>query len=804
MKDIIFKTLMLKGEAGSTLVSMEKTGHAGTTDTYTITFDDGSTTDIHVENLSSVESIELTSQTDTEDTYTATLADGSTQSFSVLNHNADIEAISEELAAGLSMITEALEDQSALLNARMDTFTSLPSGSTAGDAELADIRVGVDGKIYGSAGSAVRGQITGVNADISDIGTHTINLFDLSANGIKDGYTMYSNGSEGTNADAFITDFIDVTNISSIFLYPEQDIYARAVLYNSKDASDIESVTTIADYHRISNPNNAPYLRIAANIHQKENLCVSAEETSAYVPYGYEKCATKKEFAQAEQDLSDLKDIVGTKYETFGTEIDFSDYASTATNATVRFSAKKSGNAGYLKKISLKVSGSGLAKIYIGTYIGTKYTYLGSFDISLSSGVNTLINGVDFNYPDELPANTVIGLGSSAVSLYYLSGETSLSITSSSAVETVTANTNAYGVSINAEIALKTDLDEIEQDILDLQTPKDVFLQAKIASFTDDSLLINALTAIKKNLNLAFFGTVSAFNDLEIGFKGNSTKYDRIIISDLDVVVANVNSANVHTYQHGLTIENNIAVLIEMKIDETADVTIMSNGEIWKQNVSWYRMISVVSPYAEVSSSTALTDCIMTMNCADYNKRVFAYGDSYFNYAPERWIYYANEYGFVDNMLLDAYAGEASAAAVSALAEDIKHGKPKYILWTLGMNDSSDSTSYAANWKAGIDAVLEYCEQIHAVPVLATVPTVATNGTVTRNNEKKNEWIRSSGYRYIDFAKAVGAGADGVWYDGMLEPIGSGVTERVHPTEKGAKALFMQACVDFPEMMVTN
>lgn len=61
---------------------------------------------------------------------------------------------------------------------RIDNLAKLQEGSTTGDAELIDIRVGADGKTYDSAGEAVRGQVGSLSEDLAKSEIVFLNLFD--------------------------------------------------------------------------------------------------------------------------------------------------------------------------------------------------------------------------------------------------------------------------------------------------------------------------------------------------------------------------------------------------------------------------------------------------------------------------------------------------------------------------------------------------------------------------------------------------------------------------------------------------
>lgn len=298
---------------------------------------------------------------------------------------------------------------------------------------------------------------------------------------------------------------------------------------------------------------------------------------------------------------------------------------------------------------------------------------------------------------------------------------------------------------------------------------------------------------IKKNERIMFSANITSFSSVEIGMRRYSanTKVNRISIDTNNIVVYPYTGSGV-SYPHGLTIQNNIQVIMETTSLYGVKITLVSNGVRFQVETQWNRRYLDYA-FAESINST-LTECVLSWSCTDFDKDIWMFGDSYFGYT-DKWFYYFHQAGYDNNVLMDAYPGEDSSTSLASLKNLLKIGKPQRIIWCLGMNDGGDDSTYPSTaWMNGITELLTICAENNIEAILATIPTVPTV-----NNERKNYYVRNVfGKQYIDFANAVGAQANGTWFDGMLS------TDGVHPTDAGAKALYMAVVTDAPQVMISK
>lgn len=311
------------------------------------------------------------------------------------------------------------------------------------------------------------------------------------------------------------------------------------------------------------------------------------------------------------------------------------------------------------------------------------------------------------------------------------------------------------------------------------------------------------LTSPKNNLRkgerIVFKGNISASDSIRIGLSfstavgTDSNQMNTFRIDGTNISYYARSTSTPVTVAHGLTIENTIQIIWEMTATASVKFTLVSNGNMFTHEFTNFTRQTIGKPFV-LSDGTVLTDCKLTWTCNDIDKSIWMFGDSYFTYSEARWTYYLHQYGYDNNCLLDGFPGEGGVNGRVSFGNLLQYGTPKFAVWCLGMNDTTDSESApATNWVTSRDYFLQYCTQNNITPIFGTIPTVPSI-----NHEQKNAWIRSSGYRYIDFAKAVGASASGEWYSGMLS------SDNVHPTPQGARSLFARVLLDLPEIMVGN
>lgn len=165
----------------------------------------------------------------------------------------------EKIEAYTNHITTKQNTKIAALHTRMSEFTSLKDGSTTGDAELIDARIGADGTKYPSAGDAMRGQVVQLiykkdfiikNKELTEV-NNTINI-DLPLNR-KPKKVEITNGSDSAGYYSFNIYNNDVTTF----------LLGQNVLINANETKVFEI------------PNIKGTSLLCVNTNQRENSKIS-------------------------------------------------------------------------------------------------------------------------------------------------------------------------------------------------------------------------------------------------------------------------------------------------------------------------------------------------------------------------------------------------------------------------------------------------------------------------------------------------------------------------------------------------
>lgn len=91
----------------------------------------------------------------------------------------------------------------AAQTARIDNIVALEQGSTTGDAELQDIRVGEDGTTYNTAGTSVRAQIGDLKSHLSEVDVMTVQMAEVT--GFTEGGYINTAGEIGSTVSMTVT-----------------------------------------------------------------------------------------------------------------------------------------------------------------------------------------------------------------------------------------------------------------------------------------------------------------------------------------------------------------------------------------------------------------------------------------------------------------------------------------------------------------------------------------------------------------------------------------------------------------------
>lgn len=257
---------------------------------------------------------------------------------------AEVEKLSSQLD------TKVSESDLEVERKRIDNFTRLAEGSTTGDAELIDARVGADSILYNNVGDAIRNQL---DEKLEKYIKTLVNYTEILSNGIGSDKSLVSGLKRQKYSIDIGTEYLLVGNIVTD---KSVDIMAQSTSGSNSGIIDETRVAKTSDgLQKIKFTAQYPY------------LFVTCSNENDFKLYKIDKrITTKEEVIEAvsnSKTINDLKNRNNLTVELLNNDINFTtekEIESTATNTSTI-----SKNGTYISEGSLKIFPTTPGKYYV-------------------------------------------------------------------------------------------------------------------------------------------------------------------------------------------------------------------------------------------------------------------------------------------------------------------------------------------------------------------------------------------------------------------------------------------------------
>lgn len=324
---------------------------------------------------------------------------------------------------------------------------------------------------------------------------------------------------------------------------------------------------------------------------------------------------------------------------------------------------------------------------------------------------------------------------------------------------------------------------EIIKDITNAKTPKYDNIYKDILS--DGGEL--ELTEIPDSKN--YYGIGCVFNTQQMGTIKIYKSQNDYCRGEINIDATNItefgNGGEETIIPHGLTITDGLVVsIVKGTINTSITLTNTAGEKVTKQLSKWIGCRGGIIKFISISGT--YTNITLSHSGTWMDKDTWIFGNSYTDLWPSKC--YANG---GSNFYLDGYSGRSAQGGYDSLLLALKYGKPKRIVWMLGMNNPDTEIAVNESWNNIFNELKKLCAIMNIQLIPCTIPNVPE-----RIHTFKNQIIRNSGLPYIDISSVLGANEKGSnWFSGLLS------SDNVHPTGLGSEIIANTIIAGVPDIV---